>query len=58
MDYYANATLGLREEEQCIRGLTVATKDAPSLKTTGEGHQEDKEEEVDNSTTPPMPHHP
>ena len=58
MGYYANGTSGPREEEQHIRESIVAIKDVLSLKTTGEEHQEDKEEEVDNSITPPMPHHP
>ena len=36
----------------------MATNDALSLKTIGEEHWEDKEEEIDNSITPPTPHHP
>ena len=58
MGYYANEMSELREEEQHIRGSTVATNGTLSLKTIGEEHQEDKEEEVDNSITPPMPHRP
>ena len=57
-DYYTNEMLGLKEEERHIRGSTTAINDTPSLKTIGEEHWEDKEEETNNSTTPPMPHHP
>ena len=58
MGYYTNGMSGLREEEWHIRESIVAIKDVLSLKITGEEHQEGKEEEVDNSITPPMPHHP
>ena len=58
MGYYVNGMLGLREEEQHIRGSTAAIRDALFLKTTGEKCQEDKEEEADNNATLPTPHHP
>ena len=58
MGYYANGTSGLREEEWHIRESTVAINDIPSLKTTGEEHQEGKEEGVNNNITPPTPHRP
>ena len=58
MDYYANETLGRREEEQHTKESIAATKDAPSPKTIGEGHQEGKEEEDDHNIILPMPHHP
>ena len=55
MDYYANGTLEPKEEGMLTKGLTT-TKDVPFRRTTGEGHQEDREEEADNSITPQMPH--
>ena len=56
MDYYANGTLELKEEEMPIKE-SITTKDVPSCRTTGEDRQEDKEEEADNSTTPQTLHH-
>ena len=58
MDYCANETLEHKEEEQHTKGSITVTKDAPSPKTIGEGHQEGKEEAEDCNITLPMPHHP
>ena len=58
MDYYINEMLELREEGWHIRGSIVATRDILSLRTIGEGCQEDKEEEANSNTTLPTPHHP
>ena len=58
MDCYANETLEHKEEEQHINGSTTTVKDILSLKTTGEGDREDKEEVDDHNIIPPWPHHP
>ena len=55
MDYYANRTLGLKEEEMPTKESTTTIKDALSHKTIREDHQEGKEEEVNNNTTPKCP---
>ena len=58
MDYCINETSGHREEGWHIRESITVTKDVPSLKITGEEHQEGKEEEDNHNITPPLPHHP
>ena len=58
MDYCVNEMLGRKEEGWHIKESIAATKDVPSLKITGEEHQEGKEEEDDHNSTPPMPHCP
>ena len=58
MGYCANETSECKEEEQHINGSIITARDALPLKTTGEGHQEDKGEVDDHNTIPPTPHHP
>ena len=57
MGCYINGTLEPKEEAMPIKE-SITTKDAPFHKTTGEDHQEDKEERTDNNTTLQMPHPP
>ena len=57
MDYFVNGTLEPKEEGTPIKESTITIKDALPHKIIGEDHQEGKEEEVDNNTTPQMPLH-